>query len=131
MKKIVLIERMDFSHFFYSIDLENIINDPALKMNVKINLVAKPKEKVTNGVYKTLLKYELTSTDRPFFLNIIFLIVADECIADDMEDFEKIIEDEQIANKLNEHIDAISTAVGFDIPYVTEDFKKELKKNET
>ena len=34
-------------------------------------------------------------------------------------------------NKLNEHIDAISTAVGFDIPYVTEDFKKELKKNET
>ena len=131
MKKIVLIERMDFSHFFYSTDLENIINDPALKMNVKINLVAKPKEKVTNGVYKTLLKYELTSADRPFFLNIIFLIVADECIADDMEDFEKIIEDEQIANKLNEHIDAISTAVGFDIPYVTEDFKKELKKNET
>ena len=131
MKKIVLIERMDFSHVFYSTDLENIINDPALKMNVKINLVAKPKEKVTNGVYKTLLKYELTSTDRPFFLNIIFLIVADECIADDMEDFEKIIEDEQIANKLNEHIDAISTAVGFDIPYVTEDFKKELKKNET
>ena len=131
MKKIVLIEIMDFSHFFYSTDLENIINDPALKMNVKINLVAKPKEKVTNGVYKTLLKYELTSTDRPFFLNIIFLIVADECIADDMEDFEKIIEDEQIANKLNEHIDGISTAVGFDIPYVTEDFKKELKKNET
>ena len=51
MKKIVLIERMDFSHFFYSTELENIINDPVLKMNVKINLVAKPKEKVTNGVY--------------------------------------------------------------------------------
>ena len=41
----------------------------------------------------------------------------------------------QYSNQMDDCISfrkrSISIAVGFDIPYVTEDFKKELKKNET